>query len=466
MSGFKDPFMTTLPKLTVAGLILLYGLALPARCQTTEASPLTTFQWIYKTTDQESIYSFFLKQLEFLKTKRDIFSETLSEVRAYDSSINMPELFKKKWVTEAESVKLAIAYTRRSLLRMGELRSSDTMLRTMAKDLTDFPADWQFRYFFTALDQARAVNSPAELAYAVKKLVESNGADSSGYIKDSISAADAAIALLHAGYPLEEKTIYGLLSLGVDFSQYGLLFYSNNSEAKLNYLNEKLKAHDNRPYPDRWTDREIFNILASFPEGRKRLEELRSSGKMVFLEAEGIYFGSINGAVKSGELEKNKERLRVAANYIKETNDRFPGKEKVLYVEITKDAEGSPVNWTVNSIHASHDAIFDTGERAMPLALLYAACGVRADHGLLNSGFGLGYASAYKNAYMDDLRLASRIGDERTRLPMDSPLYSEREWFAETTSAVIAGEKLSDRAQPALIAPRSLLSRSNNSTPR
>ena len=349
---------------------------------------------------------------------------------------------------------------------MGELSGSGAVLGRMAKDLTDFPAVWQFRYFFTTLDQARARNSPSDLAYAVKKLVESNGTDHSGYINDSISAADAALALLRAGYPIEEKTIHGLLSLGVDFSQYGLLFYSSNSEVKLNYLNEKLKAHDNQPYSGKWTDREILNILASFPEGRKRLEELQSSGKVVFLEVGGIYFGSINSAVKSGELEKNKEHLRLAADYIKKTNDRFPGKEKVFYVEITKDSEGSPVDWTVTSIHASHEAIFNTGERAMSLALLYAACGVRADQGLLNSGFGLGYASAYENAYMDDLRLASRTGGEQPKSPLDSPMYSEREWFAETTSAVIAGEKLPDRAQPALIAPRRLFSRSNNSASR
>ena len=85
--------MTTLQKFTVTSLVILSGLALPACCQTTEEFPLTTLKWIYKTTDQASIYSFFLEQLEFLKTKRVLFSDVLPEVYAYESSIDMPELF-------------------------------------------------------------------------------------------------------------------------------------------------------------------------------------------------------------------------------------------------------------------------------------------------------------------------------------------------------------------------------------
>lgn len=83
---------------------------------------------------------------------------------------------------------------------------------------------------------------------------------------------------------------------------------------------------------------------------------------------------------------------------------------------------------------------------------------MRENQGFFDSEFGLGYVNAYESGYIDDLSHGARIGGKY----VDSnghPRDSEREWFAETTSAVIIGEKIPERARPALIAPQRLFKR-------
>jgi hypothetical protein len=424
-----------------------------------DTAPLKTLRWIYEANDPEILYGFFSRQVEFLKNNKALYTAVLITTYQHNDSIPMRELANKPNLSQEDRITLAIRYVNRSILRMGDLKGAGDLLERMGNDLEDLNFDWRAGYFYETLYSALAANSPAVLAARVK-----SSAGPSGYVKDPCAAA---LALLRRGYHLDERVIQGLLSKISGYDAYELMFYSDDAAFKLSYINEKLRQCLDKPYKTRrWAERELINILASFPEGRLRLEELKLSGHIVFLRVGAVYFGSVGDAVKLSELEAGVERLRFAARYMEQANDRFAGKGKVFYVDITPDTldgeKSNPAGWGPCALYATHETVMVVAERAMAFSLLHEACELRSVKGLINSEFGLGYVTAGEDGYIEDLKLGRRIGGQYADSGLGHPWDSEREFFAETNSAVIIGETLPERAQPALAAAEKLLSRPGN----
>jgi hypothetical protein len=340
---------------------------------------------------------------------------------------------------------------------MGELDAGGDRLLAMGHKLGELPDaeyGWNFhREFYSAM----AKSAPDRLLGLIRQRL-SQGLSSHGglLIRDP---EEAALSLLREGRPVGQDLLQALLRSSGGGRPSSLLYYVDDPRLKSEYIGRALRELEGKPDMQRcWREPDLINALASYPEGRERLRKMRDSGRIAYIRVGGVYFGSLAGAVSMKELRAQRPALQQAAAYISEANRRFGGPEKTAFVDI-RDRVGDRLHeagWGANSLFMTRGMLLENTPRAAAFILAHEACEQRSTQGFLNSEFGRSYIQAFRTGALEDLRLGRRIGGRYVETGYGHPQDSEREWLAESASAVIIGEGLPARARPALEAAQRL----------
>lgn len=427
----------------------------PDTCLVPISEPLLQMESIYSCKHPEKLYSIIKNDINFLTRNKSLFFKILEDVASKNDNVNLKDLEERVYaLTEKDKIRLAIRRVNRIIFRLGEIDKSAVRLTTIFNILSPLDdEDWRIgMYFLRPLYAALAAVSPSDLELLLRQKM------------DIPRIEEAVLALIRVGY-FKRDNIKPFLS---KIEPETALLYIDDPFLKLNYLNDRLSKLQSLKYLQRiWRgEREIINAFASFPEGRSRLQELKKTGVLDFVEMDGIFFGTLAGsAIDLKTLTEHEKTLQKVSEYLKLANERFSGPEKVFYVDITPDMhDGKRLNgagWGTNSIFLTLSTIKETS-RAVSFTLLHEACERKLVQGVFSSELGLTYIAAFRNDnLLEKFRLGRRIGGDYINSGYGHPWDSEREWLAEVASAVIIGEDLGIEAQPALHAVEQLFKRNN-----
>jgi hypothetical protein len=422
-------------------------------------APIPALQAIYNSNDFAHLSQVFGQNISYIESNLRLFSQAMEEMYSANDNFDLSNISNPANPTPLDKMKLAIRSAAACISRCAELNGSSGRLLSMESRLNDLlnsSNSWQAaKYFQPLINNALARNCPSILAEQIN----------SQQISDPCSAA---LSLLRNGYSLPQSQIVQLCRNGGSDSIFALAQYIDDPTAKLDFLMTNFNQLQGRPYSERcWAQREIVNALASFPEGRTALNSLRTEGKIDFTVVHSVYFGALAGSgVSLGDINRNQDALSLAAGLIVQANQRFGGREQTLFVDITPNAlAGQPLNpagWGENSLYLTKDMLTENSSRAVAFVLLHETCEQRYVKGFFSTELGRTYLDALtkgrsQGAPLETLRLGTRIGGGYSNSGFGHPWDSEREWLAETASAVIIGEPLPNNASPALNAAQRLL---------
>lgn len=426
--------------------VLLSLFASAPRCATKD-SPIAIMEQIYRSNDPEEIMHIFLASYDLLGRNPELYREVLEDVVRNNDKVNISALDAQSSLSEADRVRLAIRVLARCILRMGDIDKNGDHLIKMWQLVARLPdASWNSTYFHNELYSALAKNSPELLLRIVGQQLSPDF---------RVDPPTAMLAVLQSGHSVDQIAIKNLLGNGGWNAGISLLYYLQDSDFKLAQIEKWLSEIEGQPYIRRcWRERELINALASFPEGERRLEKMREAGRINFIRVSGIYFGTLSTGITVEDLRDQRQTFLQAASYILESNRRFGGAERILYVDITPDeAEGkrlNPAGWGFNSLYITYGCLLNNSPRVISFILAHEACEQRISHGSLTTEIGLSYVEASRDGTLEDLRLGRRIGGKYIHSGLGHPWDSEREWLAESASALIIGEEMPLRVQPAL----------------
>ncbi len=407
---------------------------------------------IYRADNPEALLEIFKKQYRTIVYSPELYKSVFSNVVSRNDSVDMQELGHKRDLSEEDRIRLAIRMLARCILRMGDIDRDGERLLEMAQMLFTLPEPaqgWHNQYFYTPLYNALAKNCPKKLKAMSRRPPPQFQVDS----------GEAALALLRNGHPVGQEVIRSILRRNPRENGYmPLLYYLRDSGFKLGYLGKKWEEDKDSIY----SRREIINALASFPEGETRLLEMKEEGAIRWEKSSGICFGTLSRSVTEDDLKSEgaMQAMSQAGGYIMKANQRFGGAERILYVDITsdEDAEGHALNiagWGQNSLYMTRSAFLGRSARCVAFMLAHEACEQRSVQGYLTAELGLSYLKAVSNprrndGALEDLRLGARVGGNYVDTGLGHPWDSEREWLAESASAVIIGEPVPQRARDAI----------------
>ena len=408
-------------------------------------SPLAIMRQIYTTSEPQELMNLFQEHLEYLQQDAEAFRIILKEVYSHNDNVNLNDLEKnwKNGPTQKDRIKLSIRVVARTMLAMAEQKSGNQYLKSMHEGLHQLPKDWRGIYYF----HRQAYNSMARSnPDMLMDLLKEDQVSNKGMV---------LVALLRKGRPVKQKVIESYLSRsGIGQELYPLTYYVTDSSYRVSYLNRQFEYYKNRKYNDKkFAMVELINAYAAFAEGRKELEKQKSQGHLDYIEQDGVYFGILKGSgIQRKQIESKKKLFKKIATYLHKVNRTFNDKESILFVEI----QSRGANWGECSLRIGSDELADP--RSALFTLLHEACEQKYDKGYFSCEFG----ETYINAFSDNMelihmmRLRQRIGGTSLSSDKGHPWDSEREWLAEVGSAVVIGEKLDRKINPAIEAFRTI----------
>jgi hypothetical protein len=410
---------------------------------TTEAfykeKPLAIMKNIYSCNDPEKLLTIFEKSYKFAQNNQEIFFKNLQRLNRDNDLVNLLKLNRKETLTPDEESVLCARILARVIFCMGEIENCKNQFSQVMNAILKFPANPDLdKYLVKPVYMAMARISPDTL----KDMI---------YEESTRNLIDAALAALRGNVRIKEKRLQEILEKSDCNTSLCLLYYMNDTHYKLKYIEQEYKKLESLEFFDRLQrNRELINMMASFPGGIELLKRLTNATKIDFVEVDGILFGTQDSNVVSAEeIGKNRESLIKSAKLINLVNSKMSGKEPIKYVDIfPSDASGCPAIWYECSLGMTIDFLRNETPRAVAFVNAHEACEQKYVKGIYSRKFALTWLNAFENKgeVLNMMKTGVRIGGKYAKNGLGHPWDSEREWLAEAGSAVLIGEKLPEAA--------------------